>query len=316
VKRFFKYDLGELPNDFDPDVYLKLHPDVEAAGVDPARHYLEYGIGEKRAYKISNPASIENELASFLTVEPTEQNAFDLFPDAWSSTFDSIYTKGNFPATKDARIEWLLTKTELNDKQVLELGPLEAGHTLMLENAGARVLAVEANKGAFVRCLIVKNQFDLRAKFLLGDFQEMDLTNQNFELVVASGVLYHMDDPVGLLKKLSLVTDKLFLWTHYFEPDFEKWNSALKGRIEDGKWDYQEPEIAVVDGFEVRLVKQYYKEALDWSGFCGGPEVHSKWIFKEDLCELLRVLGFNKIELSFDDVGHQNGPSFCIFAEK
>lgn len=33
---------------FDPQLYLDLNPDVKAAGVDPYRHYLEYGIGEGR----------------------------------------------------------------------------------------------------------------------------------------------------------------------------------------------------------------------------------------------------------------------------
>lgn len=33
---------------FDPDIYKELHPDVEAAGVDPYRHYLEFGIKEGR----------------------------------------------------------------------------------------------------------------------------------------------------------------------------------------------------------------------------------------------------------------------------
>lgn len=41
----------ELPADFDPDTYLRLHPDVAAAGIDPARHWLTHGYSEGRAYK-------------------------------------------------------------------------------------------------------------------------------------------------------------------------------------------------------------------------------------------------------------------------
>lgn len=33
---------------FDADVYLELNPDVKAAGADPYKHYLEFGIHEKR----------------------------------------------------------------------------------------------------------------------------------------------------------------------------------------------------------------------------------------------------------------------------
>ncbi|WP_420857393.1 hypothetical protein [Marivivens marinus] len=43
----------KLPRDFDAKVYLELHRDVRAAGVDAARHYLEHGIEEGRKYKPS-----------------------------------------------------------------------------------------------------------------------------------------------------------------------------------------------------------------------------------------------------------------------
>jgi hypothetical protein len=44
-----------LPEDFDPQGYLLLNPDVRKAGVDPVQHYLEFGYREQRAYK--RPAS-------------------------------------------------------------------------------------------------------------------------------------------------------------------------------------------------------------------------------------------------------------------
>jgi hypothetical protein len=41
----------KLPSDFDPELYLQLHPDVRAAGADPVRHYLDHGLWEGRIYK-------------------------------------------------------------------------------------------------------------------------------------------------------------------------------------------------------------------------------------------------------------------------
>jgi hypothetical protein len=40
-----------LPKDFDKDFYLLANPDVAAAGVDPALHYVTYGYHEGREYK-------------------------------------------------------------------------------------------------------------------------------------------------------------------------------------------------------------------------------------------------------------------------
>jgi hypothetical protein len=41
----------EVPPDFDPQAYLQLNPDVAAAKIDPAAHYLRYGMREGRAYR-------------------------------------------------------------------------------------------------------------------------------------------------------------------------------------------------------------------------------------------------------------------------
>ena len=38
----------KLPNDFDPKAYLKANPDVKAARVDPAQHWLNHGYKEGR----------------------------------------------------------------------------------------------------------------------------------------------------------------------------------------------------------------------------------------------------------------------------
>ncbi|UVK98638.1 TylF/MycF family methyltransferase [Pseudomonas sp. B21-048] len=40
-----------LPEDFSTERYLELHPDVRQARLDPALHYLNYGVAEGRAYK-------------------------------------------------------------------------------------------------------------------------------------------------------------------------------------------------------------------------------------------------------------------------
>lgn len=44
-------EINALPDDFDPDDYLLINPDVRKAGADPIRHYIEYGRAEGRTYK-------------------------------------------------------------------------------------------------------------------------------------------------------------------------------------------------------------------------------------------------------------------------
>ncbi|MDG2046042.1 MAG: hypothetical protein P8J79_02420 [Halioglobus sp.] len=47
-----KYRAKFLPEDFDPEIYLALHPDVDAANADAAEHYISQGVKEGRAYKL------------------------------------------------------------------------------------------------------------------------------------------------------------------------------------------------------------------------------------------------------------------------
>jgi len=303
-----------LPADFDGQSYLDLNPDVRIAGVDPAEHFLKYGISEGRTYRKSIKG-LEAELAEFLTQYPSDQNAFDLFPESWSTIFEGVKTNGTAVLSNDLRIKWLLERVDVASKSVLELGPLEAGHTYMLEKAGANVLSIEANKGAFLRCLIVKNYLGMNSKFLLGDFEQFNWSDK-FDMIVASGVLYHMREPVALLEKLSHLTNKIFLWTHYFEPNLELWNKDLKSQLESGKWDIENPSVVEIGQLKIKTVKQHYGEALGWTGFCGGTESYSNWLYRQDLLSLLGFLGFNNIELSFDEPAHQNGPAFCVLAQK
>ena len=53
-------DVEWMPADFDPAVYLQLHPDVRAARVDPRKHYLWHGMLEGRSYKINQISSKRN----------------------------------------------------------------------------------------------------------------------------------------------------------------------------------------------------------------------------------------------------------------
>ena len=54
----------------------------------------------------------------------------------------------------------------LDGVDILELGPLEAGHTYALAQLGANITAVEANAEAYLKCLLVKELLGIdKAKF-------------------------------------------------------------------------------------------------------------------------------------------------------
>jgi len=247
---------------------------------------------------------------------PAPENALALFPGRWASSLPDRDGPGAAPLFDDDRIKWLIAELGgVDGYEVLELGPLEGAHTFMLEKSGANVCAIEGNEDAFLRCLIVKNHFDLRARFLLGDFAASFGRSGRWDLVVASGVLYHMSDPVGLLRNMAQVSDRVFVWTHYFEPDGALWSHSIRERIGD-KWLPEKIAQVEIAGLTIRGVPQRYLESLQAQGFCGGPESSSLWLFKDDILALLRALGFDDLRIAFDEPAHPHGPSFAVLAQR
>ncbi|MGL5510179.1 MAG: class I SAM-dependent methyltransferase, partial [Microcoleaceae cyanobacterium] len=156
---------------------------------------------------------------------PSVQNAIDIFKGEWASKLpnelSSQCVAGITPLFEDMRINWAVKQIGgVAGKTVLELGPLEAGHTYMMEKLGASAItSVESNTRAYIKCLIIKELLELkRARFLSGDFVEYLKTFPGkFDFGIASGVLYHMIDPVELIYLLSESCNQIYIWTHYYD---------------------------------------------------------------------------------------------------
>ena len=155
----------------------------------------------------------------YAVVEPTRQASFDLFKGEWISHVPGFET-GKMPLFTDPRVDWLGERAGgFAGKRILELGPLECAHTYLMAQAGAaHIMSIESNIRAFMKCLIVKEALGINADLYLGDFRKFIRgTDQRYDFVLASGVLYHMEEPVELLEGLSRITNCFGVWTHYYE---------------------------------------------------------------------------------------------------
>lgn len=255
-------------------------------------------------------------LDAYCMERPGPQQVLDLFRDEWSSALPAACglrtSPGRAALFEDARVTWAVAQAGgVAGRRILEIGPLEGGHSAMLEQAGAaEVVAVEANTRSFLKCLCVKEVLGLRAvRFLLGDamaFMEHDAGG--FDMVFASGILYHMRDPMAFLSLLPRMAPRVFLWTHYFDDAVIRTSPALAhkfGPVERG----------TTDGFAYEFVEQSYKDALAWNGFCGGSAPTSRWLTRRSILDFLRHMGYRRIEVSFEAPDHPNGPALAAYAE-
>ncbi len=257
-------------------------------------------------------------LEKYCTEYPSPQNAVDVFAEDWSSVLpDSVdVDTGGFAALfDDPRIDWAVEMLgDIAGKRVLELGPLEGGHSYSLEtkHGAAEIVSIEANQRAYLKCLIAKELLGTsRTRFLLGDFNRyMADSGQRFDLVVACGVLYHMENPAEHIKLVCNSSDSVFVWTHYYDRDLidaigpnvaRKFSAATRTEYE---------------GYEYTLHRQDYLDALGWGGFCGAGKQYANWIELDAMYELFDKYGFDISATGFEHLDHPHGPAIAFMAKR
>ena len=254
-------------------------------------------------------------LDEYVRHAPHPQFAVDIFKGEWWSAFPPSFgvTAGGPPHFDDPRIKWAIENLGgVAGKRVLELGPMEGGHTYMLEQAGASsVVAIEAASRAYLKCLITKEVVGLRrSSFLLGDFEEyLRHANDRFDAVIACGVLYHLKSPVEMIHNLARFTDRVYIWTHYYVKE----RIDAIPHMQQGSWASHDAEHA---GFKYTAHRFDYGKFLDTTRFAGGSDVYAHWLRREDLLGALRHAGFEDITIGEDDLGHVNGPCISLVARR
>lgn len=250
---------------------------------------------------------------------PTAQAAVDIFANEWITAFPPHLgvvagSVNHFDPQIDPRVSWVESHLPngLKGLSVLELGPFEAYQTALIEQAGAAsVLAVEGSQTAYLKCLIVKELLNLHAKFLYGDILKfLAQDSAYYDIVWASGILYHQPDPIGLLEQISTHTDRIFLHTHFFDSSrplppkvASRMNSAGDERI---TWR----------GKSLHLHRHEYADATITNRFAGGPRQYALWMEQADIEFVLRNLGFDNLTYGVVDVHNPNGPAMFLLASR
>jgi SAM-dependent methyltransferase len=253
--------------------------------------------------------------AHFLTSAPSSQNAVDIFRGEWASKLPlNGVDAGKSELFDDPRLGHFLEIEPIEGQQVLELGPLEGGHSSMLQRAGARsVLSVESNSRAYLKCLIVKELLGLdKVRFVLGDAYRFLETDQSmFDLAVAYGILYHLRDPQRLFELLAPRVrsgGRLLLWTHHWTETVEKDCDTLRGHFTGSRT------VALPGGKSLLLMKHDYGSSFFKRGFFGGNARYSEWMPRQGILDAAAAFGFQPEAV--EDVAHPNGPSIAATFRK
>jgi hypothetical protein len=242
---------------------------------------------------------------------PSDQTAVDLFRGRWACDLEpllgvsgtgavQLFTHDNRPEQAAAAIG---QDGRFSGFSVLELGPLEAAHTYQLEKLGtASIVAIEANAEAYLKCLVVKEVLGLtRSRFLLGDIVEyLSAAAQRFDLIFCSGVLYHMVDPLTPIRLIAGLTDRCFVWTHYYDAERHPVPFASQPHVDSG--------------FAATYWSHTYGDRS--SQFWGGNKPTAVWLERDALLGAFRHFGLSDINVILDHRDHPNGPAITFTARR
>ena len=259
--------------------------------------------------------------AKYETRKSSNQTIADIFAGSWKTKLPSGIRSGeaDFFET-DFRPRWLNSQIPggLAGKSVLELGPFEGYQTYWLEKLGADVTAVEGNNINFLKCLCLKEMFEMKAKIRHGGIiEELRTPSQKYDVVCASGVLYHMDEPIEFIERACDIADYVYIWTHYYDQEAMDRIPAEDRR----KFLPQFNETRRHDRKDIPLfarsygISDNYEEdiPLYWEG---APKDITRWMLLEDMYSVFASKNFEIAAIEFVGTGDMNGMPIASFMAK
>lgn len=250
---------------------------------------------------------------------PSLQTMADVFAGSWKSRLPGVESTGDAAMFSDARIQWLDSVCDgrgLVGKSALELGPFEGYQSLALKKSGIRdLVSIEANTINFLKCLVVKSMYNIDVDFRLGDATKyLESAGRKFDLVFASGILYHLQEPVKFLELACNTAAELYIWSHYWSGAIDSLRNGQERHFVPGRNKSVE-----VCGRKCTLhARSYlinkYEENIPmyWEG---GPEDITYWLAKEDILFVLESFGFRNVKIHADT--ELNGlPVISLYASR
>jgi len=248
------------------------------------------------------------------TRPPSPQTIVDIFAGAWKSALPGL-TSGDAEMFEDVRPAWFASAIPdgLNLKTVLDLGPFEAYQTRQLEKLGALSIdSVEGNRINFLKCLCLKEVYGLKARFKHGDLLGALREATAYDVVWASGVLYHMQDPVAFLEEACRVGTHLYIWTHYFDQNLIS-PDQLRHFIPDHDRNHAHETGNIRLYARSYMIPDYSNLPLYWEG---APEDLTYWMGLDDIRRVLEHKGFDLVRFETAQMDPPGLPCLQLVASR
>ena len=198
----------------------------------------------------------------------------------------------------------LFYREGLKGLRVADLGCLEGGFSLAMAQSGMNVIGIEARQTNLDRALLLKEHFELsNLEFRRDDVKNFTRENYGtFDIVLALGILYHLDEPIKWLRQLAEVTDGLLIIDSHFAPSDDAGLALLDPKLSGlGPIQQIEDEETTYEGRWYEDVSEWLDlETQVWSSYSNAS---SFWLTKDSLLCGLKRAGFELVFEQHDSWG-------------
>jgi 2-polyprenyl-3-methyl-5-hydroxy-6-metoxy-1,4-benzoquinol methylase len=190
----------------------------------------------------------------------------------------------------------VLYRANLTGLRVADLGCLEGGFSLALAQRGMKMLGIEARRKNLEKVLLLKEHFEASNLELMCD-DVKNFTRERFgvfDVVLALGILYHLDEPVAWLRQIAETTRGALVVDSHYAPADESSLAQIDPRLSQ-----LSPLERIEVGGEVYEGRWFYeygkkddREAQLWASYSNRS---SFWLTKESLLRALMRAGFDLV---------------------
>ena len=207
---------------------------------------------------------------------------------------------------------------DLSGLRIADLGSLEGGFATALALDGAVVIGIEAREANVAKAELLRRRFKLsNLTFQQADVKAFTAESfGTFDVVLALGIVYHLDRPAAWLRQVAHATGTLLIVDSHFAPANDTELALMRADIRDlspieaervgessyiGRWYTEFPED----------ISDAAREHNQWASFSNH---RSFWLTEESLLRAMRDAGFDMVAQQHDatiDAYQLNRYEFC-----
>jgi SAM-dependent methyltransferase len=190
---------------------------------------------------------------------------------------------------------------DLRGVRMADLGCLEGGYSLAFARLGADVVGIEARKENIEKCRLLEAHFAMpNLRFEQADVKELTRDRfGEFDVVLALGILYHLDSPVSWLRQVGQVTRALLLVEGHFAPETDAALAQLKPELQKlGPLDtVVEQSVEYPGRWFAEYETNAERDAMPWASY---SNPRSFWLTRPSLLRAIAAAGFDLVYEQYD----------------